>query len=74
MKEGYDSKVAARTMHIEPVSSKSVVWILAEGTSDYLQSADAVDTNEDKTCYCLFNYGKRNPLSKDAGVKILTHL
>lgn len=74
MKEGYDSKVAARTMHIEPVSSKSVAWILAEGTSDYLQSADAVDTNEDKTCYCLFDYGKRNPLSKDAGVKILTHL
>lgn len=74
MREGYESKVAARTMHIEPVSSKSVAWILAEGTSDYLQSADAVDTNEDKTCYCLFDYEKRNPLSKDAGVKILTHL
>ncbi|MGN0154159.1 MAG: B12-binding domain-containing radical SAM protein [Lachnospiraceae bacterium] len=60
--EGYDSKTAARTMHIEPVAEESVPWLL-EGA-----------TVMDDACFCLFDYEKRNPLSKAAKVTLLTHL
>lgn len=72
-KEGYDSKVAARMMHIEPLSGAAVKWILADGMDAYVESAVALFA-EDTTYYCLFDYDERNPLSKDARVKILTHL
>ena len=72
-KEGYDSKAAARMMHIEPLSGAAVKWILADGMDTYVESA-AVLFAEDTTYYCLFDYDERNPLSKDARVKILTHL
>lgn len=72
-KEGYDSKAAARMMHIEPLSGAAVKWILADGMDTYVESAVALFA-EDTTYYCLFDYDERNPLSKDARVKILTHL
>ena len=72
-KDGYDSKVAARMMHIEPLSGAAVQWILADGTDTYVKSAVA-SLEEDTTYYCLFDYEQRNPLSKDACVQILTHL
>ena len=72
-KEGYDSKVAARMMHIEPLSGTAVKWILADGTDAYVESA-VTSFEDDTTYYCLFDYDERNPLSRDARVKILTHL
>ena len=72
-KDGYDSKVAARMMHIEPLSGAAVQWILADGTDTYVKRAVA-SLEEDSTYYCLFDYEQRNPLSKDACVQILTHL
>lgn len=72
-KDGYDSKVAARMMHIELLSGAAVRWILADGTDTYVKSAVA-SLEEDTTYYCLFDYEQRNPLSKDACVQILTHL
>ena len=72
-KEGYDSKAAARMMHIEPLSGAAVKWILADGMDTYVESAVALFA-KDTTYYCLFDYDERNPLSKDARVKILTHL
>ena len=72
-KEGYDSKVAARMMHIEPMSGAAVKWILADGTDAYVEST-LTSFLDDVTYYCLFDYNERNPLSKDARVKILTHL
>ena len=72
-KEGYDSKAAARMMHIEPLSGAVVKWIFADGMDAYVESA-VTSFEEDTTYYCLFDYDERNPLSKDARVKILTHL
>ena len=72
-KEGYDSKAAARMMHIEPLSGAAVKWIFADGMDAYVESAVTL-FEEDTTYYCLFDYDERNPLSKDARVKILTHL
>lgn len=62
-REGYDSKAAARMMHIEPVMTEAVFWI------------EEIRKNiQEEYVYCLYDYENRNPLSKDAKVEILTHL
>lgn len=62
-REGYDSKAAARMMHIEPVVTEAVFWI------------EEIRKNiREEYVYCLYDYENRNPLSKDAKVEILTHL
>lgn len=66
--EGYDSKVAARTMHIEPVVADALPWIV-EGMEDARVLEEGC-----KLVYCLFDYDRRNPLSKDASVMVLSHL
>ena len=73
--EGYDSKVAARAMHIEPILRAAAEWICARPGSE--QKTQEVLTNlkrKQGICYCLFDYEKRNPLSKDAKVIILSDL
>lgn len=77
-KEGYDSKAAARKMHIEPVIADAVHWIMPAGEeqkegkkSEHLQH---LQQNKNGWVYCLFDYEKRNPLSKDADVTILSAL
>ena len=67
-KDGYDSKVAARTMHIEPIVKQAVRFIVEEADNMNLFAG----TNH--MVYCLFDYQNRNPLSKDADVIILSHL
>jgi hypothetical protein len=52
-------------MHIEPVVPEAVQWIGIK--------AD-VQLGQCRQLYCLFDYEQRNPLSKDATVKILSHL
>lgn len=84
MKEGYDSKVAARVMHIEPVAKEAVPWMAekdynlvtknSENGSGMLKDEGIGENREGNLVYCLFDYEKRNPLSKDAGVVILEHL
>ncbi|MDE6760476.1 MAG: DUF4080 domain-containing protein [Lachnospiraceae bacterium] len=69
-REGYDSKVAARAMHIESVSFETVKWLSRNGENI---SKQQVKENNGKM-YCLFDYGNRNPLSKDAKVIVLSHL
>lgn len=64
--EGYDSKTAARMMHIEPIVCEAAEWI-----SD---TEDKKDKQKKELLYCLFDYNKRNPLSKDAEVVVLSHL
>lgn len=82
--EGYDSKVAARMMHIEPVVCEAAGWI--SDTEENIcntggftsiavtQSDDKRDKQKKELLYCLFDYKKRNPLSKDAEVVVLSHL
>ncbi len=65
-KEGYDSKVAARKMHIEPLVSKAAKWILG--------AEQVVFSEEGREIYALFDYENRNPLSGDAEVSLLSHL
>ncbi len=82
--EGYDSKAAARMMHIEPVVCEAAGWILdtEENISNtggftsiaVTQSDDKRDKQKKELLYCLFDYKKRNPLSKDAEVVVLSHL
>lgn len=61
-REGYDSRTAARIMHIEPVVGEAMPWLTGENTDGR------------QKIYCLFDYEQRNPLSKDAKVKFLSHL
>lgn len=65
--EGYDSKAAARTMHLEQVNAISVKWLQKDGMEN------APEPNGE-VMYCLFDYTQRNPLSKDAEAHFLTHL
>lgn len=67
--DGYDSKVAARIMHIEPITREAVSWIVS-GTGD----EELRDMFGGERMYCLFDYQNRNPLSKDASVSLLSHL
>ena len=69
-REGYDSKAAARAMHMEPVSVETVRWLSQNGETI---SKNQIRENDGKM-YCLFDYENRNPLSKDARVIILSHL
>lgn len=57
-KDGYDSKVAARMMHIEPICEEAAYYIF----------------KEKQPYYCLFDYEHKNPLSRDARVMKLRHL
>ena len=61
--EQYDSKVAARKMHIEPLQKETLEWI----------EEILVQTKKD-VLYCVFDYEHRNPLTKDAKVIAITHL
>lgn len=84
--KGYDSKAAARMMHIEPIVCEAVRWIADTETDNSnvtngknIKIADQKkerekDDSEQKVRYCLFDYSRRNPLSKDADVAILSHL
>ncbi len=69
--EGYDSKVAARAMHIEPITVDAVRWLVED--MEEVEGAN-VFGEECQTVYCLFDYQKRNSLSKDASVTLLSHL
>ncbi len=82
--EGYNSKAAARMMHIEPIVCEAAGWI--SDTEENIcntggftsiavtQSDDKRDKQKKELLYCLFDYKKRNPLSKDAEVVVLSHL
>ena len=62
-REGYDSKIAARSIHIEPVVSGAVRWI----------NKDIVCGNS-KIMYAVFDYSVRNPLSNDASYRLISTL
>jgi len=66
--ENYDSKVAARIMHIEPVVREATEWI----TDGCMTIQDWEYLGE--VVYCLFDYEHRNPLTRDADVRIMTRL
>lgn len=77
----YDSKAAARMMHIEPVVKGALPYIVEE--SDFkvltkekdIEACDSpFDVNADRIYYCLYEYEKRNPLNRDGSVVILSHL
>lgn len=73
--ENYDSKVAARMMHIECVLVDTLKWILYEDVTQYEKILQRYGEIQENTCvYCLFDYENRNPLSKDAKVTFLTKL
>jgi len=81
--EGYDSKVAARIMHIEPIVVEALNWIIEDRDEKWIierKQEEDIPTNRlffetiDRTVYCLFDYNQRNPLSKAASVTVLTHL
>lgn len=63
--ERYQSRVAAREMHIEPIPRAALPWIIR---------ADEPLSRTQQTYYCLFDYHRRNPLTGDAAVVILSHL
>lgn len=64
-KEGYDFKVAARKMHIEPIATEALIWL-----KDKVQEGQ----NKEEWRYCLFDYDNRNPLTKDAKVVFMGKL
>lgn len=69
---GYDSKAAARMMHIEPVCGEAIPWILED-----VELGEGIcyrDLINQKVCYCLFDYQNRNLLSKGAYVTLLSGL
>ena len=78
-KEGYDFRAAARKMHIEPVIADAVRWITMAGKEQKEgrksePSQNLEEQGKREWVYCLFDYEKRNPLSKDADVTILSVL
>jgi len=75
MCDGYDSKVAARVMHLEPIDKNALKWI--SPTAGELSTIDDVTKNmyEKKIrVTCLFDYDQRNPLTKEAKVYFTTKL
>ncbi|MDE6433290.1 MAG: B12-binding domain-containing radical SAM protein [Lachnospiraceae bacterium] len=81
LEAGYDSKLAARAMHIEPVVREAVCWILEDGNlrKGNRKKEHCVTVNNGEECaedmvYCLFDYKRHNAWSKDAMVTILSHL
>lgn len=71
--EGYDSKAAARDMHIEPVMKEAYLWIIY-GCEMMEEQIPATNSRDRNTTYCLFDYQNRNPLTKDAKVIFLSTL
>lgn len=65
-------------MHIEPVIADAVHWIMPTGEEKKKgkksESLQHLQQNKRGWVYCLFDYEKRNPLSKDADVTILSAL
>lgn len=68
----YDSRAAARMMHIEPVCGKAIPWII--GDVELGEGICYRNLVHNKVCYCLFDYGNRNLLSKGAHVTLLSSL
>lgn len=79
----YDSKVAARSMHIEPIVAE--VAILIEALENNIDINDIISPmsisknmkNKDygsNIKYVVYDYGHRNPLSGDAAFKVISHL
>ncbi|MGN0438514.1 MAG: B12-binding domain-containing radical SAM protein [Lachnospiraceae bacterium] len=68
----YDSKVAARVMHIEPVLPKALPWIMIE--EEFVCMFSPRETTGLTRYYCLFDYEKRNALTKDATVVVMSEL
>ena len=80
---GYDSKVAARIMHLESIVAEALNWILEDEDTNSrvdIQKSKVGVTDipifeqENTIVYCLFDYNQRNSLSKDASVMIVSHL
>ncbi|MDO5155096.1 MAG: B12-binding domain-containing radical SAM protein [Eubacteriales bacterium] len=70
-KDGYDSKVAARIMHIEPIVKEAIKWIAPNSKEVFEIDANTGKNKFEKAnkiIYCLFDYEQRNPLSKEAKV------
>lgn len=71
----YDSKAAARGMHIEPIHEKTVQWLKSYETEWGDKNVEfAAETGKEDLWYGLFDYSARNPLSHAARVTILSHL
>lgn len=68
----YDSKEAARRMHIEPVIGKALPYILKE--SEYRVCMEEEPVKEEEWYYCLYDYESRNPLTNDGMVVVLNSL
>ena len=68
----YDSKEAARRMHIEPVIGKALPYILKE--SEYRVCMEEEPVKEEEWYYCLYDYESRNPLTNDGTVVVLNSL
>ena len=65
----YDSKVAARAMHIEKLPDRAVQFLVETGAI-----TEGKLIGESEVRYCLFDYERRNPLSGNARVIVLNHL
>lgn len=75
--EGYDSKAAARMMHIEPFVIEAALYITDETSENNIMKCDCLNNVmewKNNTMYCLFDYDHRNPLSKSAKVHFLSKL
>lgn len=84
---GYDSKQAARAMHIETVTLEALSWI--DDDMENVMKNVMEDAGFDNECdmdnteflsntehlrYVVYNYDKRDPLSGDASYNIISHL
>lgn len=67
--EGYDSKTAARAMHIERLPDAVARFLMETGA---ITAGEIIGESEVR--YCLFDYEDRNPLSGNAAVTVLNHL
>lgn len=65
----YDSKAAARAMHIEKMPDTAARFLLETGA---ITAGNIIEESEIR--YCLFDYERRNPLSGNAFVTVLNHL
>lgn len=65
--DDYDSKVASRIMHIEPISVDAYLKL------ERNNSVNIVEADSD-VIYCLYDYNNRNPLSNEAKVYFIAKL
>lgn len=65
----YDSKAAARAMHIERLPDYTARFLVETGAI-----TEGRIIGENAVRYCLFDYEQRNPLSGNATVTVLNHL